>query len=687
MKRSTKQHSQAGWQEPQKGRVRVRFGIQKKLLMGILIPLVLVLTVVGLSVNKDVDRIVIELNDDYLAAETVAAANQLDIYFQKYMGTVNTVAQTDVMAQKILGWQSGFSGDQKKEELLSFLNDLKESDSMIASSWAYNLKAGEMLQSDGTYKNASNFDAASREWYAPTVNEQRVAATSAYEDVGTGELIMSFAAPVMSGGKVVGILGLDVLLDTFTTNLAQVKVGDTGYITLFDSAKNILYHPDENLLLKNVSEIDYSANLKEAIVNNQPVESMQYTRSGNVYNASTVYLQDTGYLVMGLLPNAEYQEYVVSTSNTILFWFGAAIVVLAVIVIVLSMRVVKAVKSLAAVTNKIAEGELNTRVEVLTSDEVGLVAEDVNAVAARLRTYILYIDEITHVLREMGNGNFIFSLQQDYKGEFAKVREAMLEAQKTISETLKSVVVAADQVAGGADQIAVGAQAQAQGATEQASSVQELAANLQEVTRQISDNTHIIQSTGQQIDHVGEEVHDSEEKMRSMLESMDAISENSEKVANIIKSIEDIAFQTNILALNAAVEAARAGAAGKGFAVVADEVRSLAGKTSEASKTTAELIQKALDAVAHGKVMAEETSASFEAVYTSVGEVNANAHQIVESTTKQDEAIRQTTMGVDQISSVIQNNSATAEESAAASEELSGQAQMLKDMVGRFRLP
>ena len=133
MKRSTKQHSRAGWQEPQKGRVRVRFGI-KKLLMGILIPLVLVLTVVGLSVNKDVDRIVIELNDDYLAAETVAAANQLDIYFQKYMGTVNTVAQTDVMAQKILGWQSGFSGDQKKEELLSFLNDLKESDSMIASS-------------------------------------------------------------------------------------------------------------------------------------------------------------------------------------------------------------------------------------------------------------------------------------------------------------------------------------------------------------------------------------------------------------------------------------------------------------------------------------------------------------------------------------------------------------------------
>lgn len=674
-------------QEKGKGKSRVRFGIQKKLLLGIITPLEIVLILVAFLLNRDVDKVVIEMNDDYLSAETDSAANQLDSYFQKYMAVADVLSHTDVVAEKIAGWESGFRGPEKKEDLLRFLQNVQASDDMIAFAWAYGTEPKEFLQSDGTYKNSSNYDAASREWYNAAMNEQRVTATSAYEDIATGEMIMSFAAPVIHNGKVVGALGVDVLLDSFTGSMGQIRIGETGYVTVFDSAKNILYHPDSSLLMSNASEIAYSDNLKQAILNNQNVERMEYTRSGAVYHGSICYLEDTGYTILGLLPDAEYQKYITSTTWTIVFWFVTAIAILAAITVLLSKGMVKSVKNLAAVTHRIADGELDTKVDVITSDEVGLVAEDVNVVASRLRTYILYINEITDVLREMGDGNFVFSLQQDYKGEFAKVKTALLEAQKTISETLKSVVVAADQVASGSDQIAVGAQSQAQGATEQASSVQELAANLQEVTRQIGENTQTILETGQKIDRVGEEVHDGEAKMKSMLESMESISENSEKVANIIKSIEDIAFQTNILALNAAVEAARAGSAGKGFAVVADEVRSLAGKTSEASKTTAELIQKALDAVSQGKVMAEETSAAFEAVYASVNEVNENAHKVTENTTKQNEAIRQTTSGVDQISSVIQNNSATAQESAAASEELSGQAQMLKDMVGKFRLP
>ena len=184
-----------------------------------------------------------------------------------------------------------------------------------------------------------------------------------------------------------------------------------------------------------------------------------------------------------------------------------------------------------------------------------------------------------------------------------------------------------------------------------------------------------------------EEASEGEEKMKAMLGAMEDISNNSKEVEKIIKEIEDIAFQTNILALNAAVEAARAGDAGKGFAVVADEVRTLAGKTAAASQTTAELIQKALDAVEHGKALADETSASFDKVYTTVGRVADHSKLIAENSAKQDTAIRQTAQGVDQISSVVQTNSATSEESAAASEELSSQAQMLKDLVGKFRLP
>ena len=181
-------------------------------------------------------------------------------------------------------------------------------------------------------------------------------------------------------------------------------------------------------------------------------------------------------------------------------------------------------------------------------------------------------------------------------------------------------MVAADEVASGADQVSMGAQSQAQGATEQASSVQELAATLDDISQQIDENTETILRTGQKIEFVSGAVAEGEERMQTMLKAMDDISENSMKVEKIIKSIEDIAFQTNILALNAAVEAARAGEAGKGFAVVADEVRNLAGKTAEASKTTAELIEKALEAVENGKVIADKTAESFEQVYEKVGE-------------------------------------------------------------------
>ena len=666
---------------------KVKHGLLKKMLIGLLTPSIIVLIVVGVMLNRDVDEVVITLNNDYLSAEAAAAAQELDTNFRWYMGIATATSQTDEVHQRLSSWTPGFGGTPEHAGLLTMLNNIKDTDSMIVSTWLCNLQIGELLQSDGTYKDPSDFDVTSRPWYSPVVNKQKLTVTGAYEDVATGELIVSFAMPVFANGRVVGILGIDVLLDTFVSDIAQISVGETGFMTVFDNENNIIYHPDESLILSNIADIDYSPEMKAVIQNHQIVDAMEYTRNGAIYHGSTMLLEDSGYFVLGLIPDAEYQEYVVSTTRTIVFWFIAAILIFAAVIAFLSMKMVKSIKALSGVTSKIADGELDTKVEISTRDEVGLVAADVNAVVDRLKKYILYIDEITAVLSEMGHGNFVFTLNQDYTGEFSKVKTALLKTQETMSEALKSVVVAADQIAAGSSQVAAGSQALAQGATEQASSVQELAAGLQDVARQISENTEMIMSTGQQIDQMGHEVRDGEEKMKAMLESMDTISENSQQVANIIKSIEDIAFQTNILALNAAVEAARAGAAGKGFAVVADEVRNLAGKTADASKNTAELIQKALDAVKEGTVRAEETAASFEAIYTGVEEINVNAHKIVDNSTEQDEVIQQTTTGVDQISSVVQTNSATAEESAAASEELSSQAQMLKDLVEKFHLP
>lgn len=669
-----------------KKKIKTKFGIQKKLLLGTLVPLVIVLVLVGIQLNSEMKQTVTEVNNNYLTSETKQAAQVINSYFQRYFGIID-VMDSHEMQHALSTWRIGFRGTPEYNELLDGLEDMQSSDEQILSTWLYNMQTKELLISDGSWKTAATFDATTRKWYNPVVNDQELTVTGAYEDSLTGNLVVTIAAPISVNGRLNGILGIDIQLETLLTQMAQIKIGQTGYVTVFDSDQEVIYHPDDQLILVNAADINYSDNVKTAILNHQLVDGMRYTRNGKEYACSTMYLDDIDYFVMGLLPVAEYQTYTARTTNSVVFGFTIGLIILGIITIIVSRQMVKSITQLTFTASKIADGELDIATNVSSADEIGLLAKDIDAIVARLKEYILYIDEITAVLGEIGKGNFVFTLKQEYKGEFEKVKIALLDVRDTISETLKSVVIAADQVASGSNQVAIGAQSQAQGATEQASSVEELSATLQDVTRQINENTQNILKTGQQLNRAADEVSESESNMHSMLESMESISENSQKVANIIKNIEDIAFQTNILALNAAVEAARAGAAGKGFAVVADEVRNLAGKTAEASKTTADLIQKALDAVEHGKEIAEKTADSFEIVYHTISEIAENAKKVTENSTQQDEAIRQTSQGVDQISSVVQNNSATIEESAAASEELSGQAQSLKDLVGKFRLP
>ena len=230
-----------------------------------------------------------------------------------------------------------------------------------------------------------------------------------------------------------------------------------------------------------------------------------------------------------------------------------------------------------------------------------------------------------------------------------------------------------------------GAQALSQGSTEQASSVERLVVTLNDLSEQVTQTAGKSRDVNNLILETVREVNDSNTKMEAMMGAMTKINNCSSEIEKIIKTIEDIAFQTNILALNAAVEAARAGEAGKGFAVVADEVRSLASKSAEAAKDTNILISNSLTAVTEGNKIAEDTQKSLMTVVTSAQQIESNMVQITEASDMQAEELRQVTLGIDQISSVIQTNSATAQESAAASEELFNQSKLLKRLVNQFR--
>lgn len=364
---------------------------------------------------------------------------------------------------------------------------------------------------------------------------------------------------------------------------------------------------------------------------------------------------------------------------------GFSIALAVVLGLYISNGIRKPVEEIKEVAEKMAAGNLDVSLDYQSRDELGNLSDSIRSLIHMFREII---DDMSYGLASLGSGDFTVEskVEELYVGDFQRLLTSMHQIIERLSQTLGQISMASDQVSAGSDQVSAGSQALSQGATEQASSVEELAATINEISSQVSENAENAQQGSKLADAAGAKIELGNRQMQEMIAAMGEISDKSGQIGKIIKTIEDIAFQTNILALNAAVEAARAGAAGKGFAVVADEVRNLASKSAEASKNTAALIEGSIQAVERGTSLADETANTLSEVVVSAKQVVAVVDNISRASSEQALSIAQVTQGIDQISSVVQTNSATAEESAAASEELSGQAQMLKNLVEKFKL-
>lgn len=534
-------------------------------------------------------------------------------------------------------------------------------------------------------------DYAKEDSYKYVVENKRAYISQPYED-GSGELLLAYGVPIMHGSELLGVVIANINLDTFSTVTTSSENYPTLWTTIYDHNGNIVWDSE--------THEDIGRNVREFTPKEEELQTIQSFMAGTSRfeqektredgkKVSCFYtpiqVGDQIWWSMTGLYADDAQRLVTQTAGWLLALSFIALVVIVVSIIITLRRTISPVKTIVAAMDNIVQGNLDIQIEAKNEDEIGKLAKAFQMMASNMKEIISDVD---YILNEMANGNFNVRTraEESYVGEYKSILMAIRRINFGLSETLAQIGASASEVASGSEQVSNGAQALSQGATEQASSIQELAATVTELSTTVNSNSEIVSEANSNANRVNGKIRESGRRMHDTLELMEEIRSSANETQRIIKTIEDIAFQTNILALNAAVEAARAGVAGKGFAVVADEVRNLAAKSAEASKATSELLNNALNAIEKGSLSMVETQQFVDDVVLEAEEITKVFQQIAEASDSQAVSLGQVTQGIDQISAVVQTNSATAEEGAASSEELMGQARLLETLVKKFQL-
>ncbi len=634
--------------------------------------------IIGATVNNRFTK-----NEKSILSETSqSVSKEAELFFEKYVTIVQQMAQDKNIQDFLVSVKS--RGDvltnEKSVIVRNTLIDTQKANKEIILS-AYIAEGNPSYYFDDMDGlSDESFDLTIREYYA-SITDDKICITDPYVDAATGGMVITITAPVHVNGRIEGLTAVDITIDTLANMVSGYKLGNEGYFTLLTGNNIVAAHKDEDNLLKTINEIGISQNMINSIGDG---EVREYTYKDNKIMGNSAEIGSTGWKIISAMPKNEFTSNTRMLIGIIILIYVATIAALSVVMFIILGIVTGPIKKVTAITNKLAEGELDVDIDIKSSDEIGALAKSIESLTLRLKSYIAYIDESVDVLDEMAGGNLAVELKNDYAGEFTKLKGSLVHVSETLQSTIGSIKESADFISMNAEQVSTGSQTLAQGTTEQASAIEELSAEINEIYQTIVSNAEYAENAGNKALEASREVESGNAQMRDMLSAMNEISNSSNEIGKIIKVIDDIAFQTNILALNAAVEAARAGSAGKGFAVVADEVRNLAGKSAEAAKQTTSLIENSINAIRKGTLLADEAGKSLSGIVNKTNETNELINEIVKASSHQTVSVNQIRSGIEQISSVVQENAATAEASAANSEELSGQAHILNDLVNKF---
>ncbi len=511
--------------------------------------------------------------------------------------------------------------------------------------------------------------------------------------VSGGEItVYTITIPIISDGRAVGAVGIDIDITAIDNNINSLKVLEDGYLFVLSPSGVFASYPKKDLLLKNYRDTwlgQFERNIS-ALQNSDEIFSTE--AHSDILNTEIYFTAKSigvgsiegKWTVCAVIPQKTVDAPV---SLMVFIMIIAAVLLLAVVgavIYAIISRKIAPVGEIMTAAKLMSSGNLNTDITFRGEDEIGQLALAMEDFIVMLKQVI---SDISMALSNIAEGNIdIPEPQKPFIGDFKAIENDVRRIITELSQTIANIRITADQVSSGAHQVANGSQSLAQGASEQAASVEELSISIAGMREQFKETGENIVKITNDTDEVERNLHSTYEQMQHLMAEIHDVNSKSAEISKIIKTIEDIAFQTNILALNAAVEAARAGVAGKGFAVVADEVRNLAGKSAEAAKNTTSLIELTVSSIANVTHSAESTVKTMDVINSTTKDVAADVREIAKTVEQELVSMSEIASGIDQISSVVQTTSATSQQSAAASSELSYQAKILHEMVAKFKI-
>ncbi len=666
-----------------------RGSIKKKLLFrtltaavaGLLTAAILISLISGIQIQH--------LENENIMLTSQNAAQQISEYFTKYIEISKQLAANGELLAMLEELESGQSVTEHPnfDCIMETMHNMHNTDAKnMVDVWAADVESNQFFEDTGYISEIGVWDITTRSWYHEVMAAKDTVVTEPYIMTSTGELVTSIITPIYnSSGALSGVAALDLSLNALTEMMAAQKLGSSGFFFLMTQSGVIMYAKDDELLQTSIQNADISSEIKKGFANKK-YQNYTYHFGGHKNYGYMSLAGESGWVVLSGMPSAEYNADFYKVLASIVFLFLCVIAALCIVISKIATGIAKPIHQLHEVAEQIAVGQLDVELSIESNDEIGEVAAAIDKTVFRLKDYIKYIDEIATVLNDIAKGNLQFTLNQDYAGEFGKIKAALQHISKTLSETIKGIRASADQVNSGAGQISQAAQALAEGATNQAAAVDELLATVTDISSQVRINADYAKNAAENADIVKKNIELSNGDMNELVSAMEEINSCSDAIRTIIGNIEQIADQTSLLSLNASIEAARAGEMGRGFGVVAGEVGNLSKESVIAVQKSTELIQNSVNAVQRGMNLVNKAAERLAESVEGVVDLTSMMNELSEASQNEMGNLSEVEKGISQIANVVTDNSAMAEESAASSEQLSAQATTLNDMIDLFQV-